>query len=198
MKIKFFLFFIVPFFCFSFVSKKNSLQEPQLVGKPRLFTNNFKTEIPENLVVNCRKIPEMGVEIYLNDEMKKQDLLQVELHRFGDDEDVMFAYKKFLPNTKEFQKKYSKKETVRLKFLTIEDGYSTSDFTPDINFFKDNYYLNEIVCSFKDKVHCSFYLVIKSYTKTGEKNKFGDDLYDKGVESSARSTIFKNWEDKTK
>src|ERR1035437_3125760 len=130
--------------------------------------------------------------------MKKQDIFQIELHRYGNNEDELVAFKLFNPNSKEFQKKYAKIDSLKLKLLTPEDQFTTSDFQINSLLFKTSTIVNDVVCTFKDKQHCNFYLVVKGYNKTGKKNKFVEDEYDNGKELSQRSITFKNWENKTK
>ncbi len=196
MKIKSVLFLsIILFFC----SFKLHLKFVQVeIGKaPIITSNNFNTIVKEGFVINCRKINDLGVIIHLDEQMKKQEILQLELHRYGNKEDVLIAYKSFTSASKEFQKKYTESDSLKLKLLIPEDQFNTSDFQINTLLFKTSYVVNDLVCSLKDKTHCNFYIVVKGYNKTGEKNNFGEDIYDDGKELSQRSITFKNWENKT-
>ncbi|OFY85060.1 MAG: hypothetical protein A3F72_04765 [Bacteroidetes bacterium RIFCSPLOWO2_12_FULL_35_15] len=186
---------IILFFC----SFKHNLKFIQIntAKAPIITTNHFKTTLKEGDVINCRKISDLGVIMFFDEQMKKQEIFQIELHRYGNKEDILVAYKSFIPSGKEFQKKYSKSDSLKLKLLTPEDQFNTSDFQINTLLFKTSNVVNDMVCTLKDKKHYNFYLVVKGYYKTGKKNNFGDDLYDTGKELSLRSITFKNWENKT-
>lgn len=164
---------------------------------PVVLINNFKTILKEGFVINCRKIDDLGVIMYFDEEMKKYDIFQVELHRFGGKEDALVAFKLFTPASKEFQKMYAQLDSVKLKLLTQEDEFNRSDFELNSLIFKTKYDLPNLICDMKNKQHFDFYLVVKGYHRTGKKNKFGVDEYDKGIELSQKSSTFKNWENKT-
>lgn len=184
--------------CFGFTIKNKQLQSNQN-KPPALYINNFTEEVKDGFVVNCRKIKDLGVIAYFNNQFSSYDIVKIEFHRFGEygNGDTIVASKTFIPGSKEFKKKYAEKESVKLKLLTPEGLYNTSDFEVNTLIFPVNSFVNDVVCSYHDKKHCQFYLIEKGYNKTGEKNNFGEELYDKGTDISAKSIAFKNWEDKT-
>lgn len=186
---------VILFFC----SFNHDLKFIQLNAEkaPIITTNHFKTTLKEGNVINCRKISDLGVIMFFDEQMKKHEIFQIELHRYGNNEDILVAFKLFTPDSKEFQKKYSQSDSLKLKLLTPEDAFTTSDFQINTLLFKTSNVVNDVVCTLKDKAHCNFYLVVKGYNKTGKKNNFGDDIYDDGKELSLRSITFKNWENKT-
>lgn len=186
---------VLLFFC----SFKHDLKFIQLSAEkaPIITTNHFKITLKEGDVINCRKISDVGVIMFFDEQMKKHEIFQIELHRYGNNEDILVAFKSFIPTSKEFQKKYSKVDSLKLKLLTPEDQFNTSDFQINTLLFKASNVVNDMVCTLKDKKHYNFYLVVKGYNKIGKKNNFGDDIYDEGKELSLRSISFKNWENKT-
>lgn len=187
---------VLIFFSFGFKLKMEVFQSEK-IKRPVIYIDNFKTEVKEGVYVNCRKVSDMSVVVYLNKEMQGIDLIKIELHRFGKDENIIAGSKIFIPSSKEFIKKYADKDSVKLKILTKEDDFNGSDFEVNTTVYPRNIYLNNAFCDFHDLKHCSFYIVTMAYTKTGEKNEFGEELYTSGKEISERSVIFKNWEDKT-
>lgn len=189
MKTPFFIFILTVFWG---INTEIHLNQTGKEKAPALYFNNFTNILKEGASINCRKINDMGVVIFLNDEMKKQDLFKIELHRFVADADVMVAYKNFKPNSQEFQNLFSEKDSLRLLLLTPEDDFNKSDFEPNTFLFSVETLISEIVCEHNPK-HNSFYLVVKGYNKTGKTNKFGDELMDNGKEISERSVVFKNW-----
>jgi hypothetical protein len=140
----------------------------------------------------------MTVVMYLNKQMQAYDLFKLELHRFGTDENIVEAFVNFIPANKEFKKKLADKDSVKLKLLTKENEFNSSDFEVNTLIFPRDLFVNNVFCDMHDLKHCTFYLVTMGYKKTGEKNDFGEELYSAGTEISERSIVFKNWEDKTK
>jgi hypothetical protein len=132
----------------------------------------------------------------ITDEMKSYDMFKLELHRFGDDIDIVAASKTFIPSSKEYQKKYANKESFKLNILAEESEFSSSDLEPNTLLFPANSTVNMVFCKSHDLKHCSFYLIVRGYKKTGEKTEFGEDLFDKGIDLTSKSVVFKSWEDK--
>ena len=178
------------------MSKDKTVQSDKS-KKPTVYINNFTTEIKEGTMINCRKIKNMGVVMYLNERLNTYDVFKIELHRFGNDENIIAASKNFIPGSAEFKKKYVGKDSLKLNLLSPEGNFSGSDFEVNTLIFPSNSVVNDVICTYHDKKHCNFYLVVKGYNKTGEKNNFGEDLFNEGIEISARSNVFKNWENKT-
>jgi hypothetical protein len=168
-----------------------------VLKQPLLFLNNFKKPLTKELVLNCRKMTDFGVRIFLSESLKKYDIVKLELHRFGSNtmDDDMIAYKEFKPPEKEYQKKYASKNELNLfLFIPENDGYFTSDFELNTLLFKPSNYINDVFCTYKIKENNSYYLVVKGYKNMGRVNKFGEIIYDKGKELSPRSIVFKNRE----
>jgi hypothetical protein len=163
-------------------------------AKPQLYINDFKKNVDDGLVLNCRKMKDFGVRVFLNEKIAQYEMFRVELHRFGaESDDDLMAYKKFIPAEKEFKKKYTSKTELNLfLFIPENDGYFTSDFELNTLLFRKDNYVNDVFCTFKEKENNSYYLVMKGYMKTGRKNKFDEDIWDKGKEISPRSIVFKN------
>ncbi len=198
MKIKLTFSLFIAAICISFtpIAEKALQSEGK---KPEVFTENYKKEVKEGDIINCRKVYDMGFILYFNDKMKNADMFRVELHRFGEDKDDMVASKTFIPGNKEYKKKYAGKESVKLKLLAEEDDFGGSDLEVNILMYPIKTHVNDIFCDFyKFPKLTNFYLVVKSFTKTGEKTQFGEDAYLPGVEISPRSVTFKNWDSKTK
>lgn len=149
------------------------------------------------MYINCLKIDDLSAVIYLSPEMSSYDIFRLELHRFGDD-DIIAADKTFTPATKEFMKKYDKKEELKIKILAEEDEFGGSDLVVNTTLFPANSTVNMAFFKSHDLKHCKFYLVIRGYRTTGEKTRFGEDIYDKGTDLSEKSVVFTSWENKTK
>lgn len=179
-----FLFIFSILLCFKFAT---------IDKKPKVLVNNFSREVVEGELINCRKIKDLGVILYLNDGMKKYDNFKIEFHRYGEDGDILVGYKTFIPNSKEFTKKYANTDSVKLKLLTEENQWNTSDFEVNTIEFTSNLYVNNIYCAIHEKKHVNFYLITRGYTKTGEKNKFGESIYS-GKDISQKSVVFQNWD----
>jgi hypothetical protein len=190
MKTKTFLIFIcISCFIISFQSADN---------KPIVYINNYKTEVTEGMFINCLTINELTTTVPLTEKMKSYDVFKIELHRFGETEDIIAASKIVDPKSKEFQKKYANKNLLKLKVLAEEDDFGGSDLEPNTTIFPANSTVNMVFCKSHDLKNCSFYLIVKGYTKTGEKNRFGEDIFDNGADLTSKSVVFKSWEDRTK
>jgi hypothetical protein len=161
---------------------------------PRLFINHFSSEVSANTVINCRKINDLGVTIYISGEMKTYDAFKIELHRFGKKEDILMASRSFEPEGKEYQKNYGELDSLQLKVLTEETEFSSTDMELNTLLFNKGLYLNNVFCSIHERAAVDFYMIVKGYTKTGEKNQFGEELYTKGRELTPRSIVFQNWD----
>ena len=76
-------------------------------SQPLLFINNFRKPVENGVVLNCRKISDLGVRIFMTESVKKYELVKLELHRFGakTNDDDLLAYKTFKPYEKEFEGK---------------------------------------------------------------------------------------------
>ena len=189
MKTNVLIFLSASAFCFGFTS------QPSEEKKPIIYIDNYTTEVKENQLINCRKIKDMGVEVTITEGMKKYDVFKVEVHRTGENEDAIVAFKSFIPSSKEFQKKYGTKESVRLNLINPTDTY-TSDFETNSLLFTPGTPIDNVICTIHELQHCNFYVIVKGYNKTGEKNKFGEDVYTEGKEESPKSIAFRNWERK--
>ncbi|MEI6297212.1 MAG: hypothetical protein WCO84_06280 [bacterium] len=108
---------IFPFITYSQNTNKENL---------RVFMNDFTTEIKDSVKYDCNTNYSIGVQLFFTDEMKKYDLLEVEFYLYGQqpNEYPPVMYKKFYPDSKEFQMKYSNKDSIKLNLL----GYSSPDF----------------------------------------------------------------------
>jgi hypothetical protein len=162
-----------------------------------VFINDDKTEVTGDMFINCLTIKDLNVIFPITPQMKSYDLFKMELHRFGKDSDILAASKNFDPKSKEFQKKYESKSFSKLKVLIEETDFSKSDLEPNTAIFPASSTVNSVFCKSHDLKHCSFYLIIRGYNKTGEKTQFGEDIYDNGTDLSDRSVTFKSWEDRT-
>ncbi|MGQ0828086.1 MAG: hypothetical protein ACT4ON_06815 [Bacteroidota bacterium] len=180
---------------FGFTIKVNPIQAGK-IKKPRICINDYKKEVQEGELINCRKIDNMGVVVHLNQDMQKYDNFQVEMHRFGTDGDVMVAYRPFIPEEKEFQKKYAALDSLKLSMINPMDTDNSDFITNTLKFKMSQFIIEHVVCTIHELQHCNFYVVIKGYKKTGKTNKFGEEEYDNGVELSERSIVFRNWEKK--
>jgi hypothetical protein len=167
-------------------------------NKPQVFIDNYKTEVTEGMYINCLKIQDLTVIMPMADDMKNYDMMKLELHRFGTEEDIIAAYKTFIPSSKEYAKKYANKPSAKFKILTEENELEGSELEPNTLLFPKNSTTNMVFCKSHDLKHCSFYIIMRGYKKTGEKTQFGEDIFDKGTDLSARSVVFKSWEDKRK
>ena len=166
--------------------------------KPRIFLDANKEIVSDGVYINCLKIKELTTIIYLNQGMQAYDKIVVELHRFGTDVDIIAATKVFQPSSKEFQKKYAKLDSLNLKILAEETQFSRSDFDANTLYFPANSTPNALFCKSHDLKHCSFYIIIRGYKKSGEKSQFNEELYDEGTNLSLKSVVFTSWENKTK
>jgi hypothetical protein len=183
------LFFFFVFWAFS------SFQSTET--KLTVYIDKFKTEVPDGMFINCLTINDLGVILPITEQMKSYDIFKVELHRFGHDENIVAAAKTFDPKSREFQKKYSKREPVKLKILAEENDFGGSDLIPNTTIFPAYSTVNSVFCKSHDLKHCSFYLIVRGYNKTGEKTQFDEDIFDIGTDLSERSVVFKSWEDRT-
>lgn len=174
----------------------SSFQENEI--KLPLYLNDYKTEVTEGMFINCLTIKDLAVVMPLKAQMKTYDLFKLELHRFGEETDIIAAYKTFDPKSKEFLKKHDVKETLKLKILAEENNFNGSDLETNTTIFPAYSTTNSVFCQSHDTKNCSFYLIIKGYKKTGEKTRFDEDVYDKGTDLSAKSVVFKSWIDRTK
>lgn len=178
-----------------FTIKVNPIQTVK-IKKPRICVNDYKKEIQEGELINCRKIDNMGVVVYTNAEMQSYDNFQVELHRFGTDGDVMVAYRSFDPDSPEYLKKFAEKDSLKLDMINPMDTDNSDFATNTLKFKMNKYIIEHVVCIIHELQHCNFYMVVKGYNKTGKTNKFGEEEFDDGVELSERSITFRNWEKK--
>lgn len=165
--------------------------------KIKVFTDKYKAEVTEGLYINCLTINDLGVMVSFTEEMNDYDLLKLELHRFGDDTDIVAADKTFIPSSKDFQKKQAGKNDLKFKILTEENELEGSDLTVNTTLFPANSTVNMAFCKSHDLKHCSWYVILRGYKKTGEKTQFGEDMFDTGKDVSAKSVVFKSWRDKT-
>ncbi len=188
MKTKIFIRLSLVTLCFGF----RAIQ-PANEKKPKIYIDNFKTEVKDGQLINCRKIKDMGVIVYFTEQMTKYDVFKVEVHRTGENEDALVAFKNFIPNSKEFQKKYIGKESVKLKLFDPTDTF-TSDFETNSLLFTPDTPIDNVICIIHELKHCNFYIIVKGYNKTGEKNRFGEEAYTEGKEESPKSIIFRNFE----
>lgn len=166
------------------------------LNRPLLFTDDLKTEVSEGMYINCLRINDLTAIMPLSPEMSDFDMLKFELHRFGTDVDIIAADKTFIPSSKEYQKKYANKSAARLKILTEETDLEGSDLIPNTKLFPANSTVNMVFCKSHDLKHCSFYVILRGYKKTGEKTQFDEDVYDNGTDLSTKSVVFTSWEDK--
>jgi hypothetical protein len=173
-----------------------SFQSPDI--KLHVYINNNGIEVTEGLYINCLTIKQLNVTMPITDQMKDYDAFKLELHRFGSDIDIVAASKTFVPANKEFQRKYDSKKFVTLKMLAEESDFGGSDLEPNTIIFPAGSTINTVFCKSHDLKHCNFYLIVRGYKKTGEKNQFSEDVFDNGVDLSERSVVFKSWEDRTK
>lgn len=173
-----------------------SFQTPET--KLNVFINNYKDEVKDGMYINCLTINDLGVIMPVNGQMKSYDAFKLELHRFGDDTNIVAASKTFDPKSREFQKKYESKESLQLKVLAEEDNFSGSDLEPNTTIFPANSTVNMVFCKSHDLKNCSFYLIVRGYNKTGEKTRFDEDIFDKGKDLTLKSVVFKSWVDKRK
>jgi hypothetical protein len=162
-------------------------------GKPQVFTDNYKTQVTEGMYINCLTIKDLCVLISFTTDMNNYDQVKLELHRFGDDTDIVAADKTFVPSSKEFQKKYANKTSQKFKILTEENELEGSDLIANTKIFPANSTVNMIFCKSHDLKHCSFYVIMRGYKKTGEKTQFNEEIMDKGADLSGRSVVFKSW-----
>jgi hypothetical protein len=169
--------------------------QPNEIKLP-VYINKFKTEVSDGMYINCLTINDLGVIMPVTEEMKKYDIFKLELHRFGDDSDILAASKTFIPGSKNF-KKYINKESVKLNVLAEESDFGGSDLEPNTIIFPANSTVNSAFCKSHDLKYCSFYLIVRGYKKTGEKTQFGEDIIDSGIDLSSKSVVFKSWQDKT-
>lgn len=174
-----------------------SLQAQTLAKAPAVFTNDYKVPVTDNMYINCLKIDDLSVIMYFSADMRSYDIFKLELHRFGDD-DILAAEKVFTPTSKEFQKKYAKLDELKVKILAEEDEFNGSDLIVNTLVFPANSTVNMAFCKSHDLKHCKFYLIVRGYRDTGEKTQFGETVYDKGSDLSAKSVVFTSWENKTK
>lgn len=165
-------------------------------NKPLLFIDGMKTEVTEGMYINCLKIDDLIAIMPLNAEMNNYDMLKFELHRFGTDIDIIVADKTIFPSSREYQKKYANKSAMRLKILIEETDLEGSDLIPNTKVFPADYTTNMAFCKSHDLKHCSFYMIVRGYKKTGEKTQFDEDVFDNGTDLSAKSVVFTSWEDK--
>jgi hypothetical protein len=185
-----YIFFFINFFILSAPVKA---QENKLF----VYTDKYKTVTTEGMYINCLTINDLGVLMPITGQMKSYDIFKLELHRFGDDIDIIAASKTFDPNSKLFKKKFASKDALKIKILVEETDFEGSDLEPNTLIFPVNSTVNSIFCKSRDLKYCSFYLIVRGYKRTGEKTQFGEDIFDNGVDLSSKSTIFKSWEDKT-
>ncbi|MBA3705628.1 MAG: hypothetical protein H0W84_06920 [Bacteroidetes bacterium] len=196
MKTKSFIFFCTIAVGWGFTIIREPAQSSK-VNRPRICINNFKSEVQEGTLINCRKIENMGVVVYLSQEMKTAyDYFQVELHRTGTDGDVMVAYRHFNPEDKEFKKKFADKDSLRLQMINPSDTDNSDFLTNTLKFKAQTYIIEHIVCMIHELEHVNFYMVVKGYKTTGKTDKFGVEVFDDGKEISERSISFRNWEKK--
>jgi hypothetical protein len=162
-----------------------------------VYINGYQMEVTEGMYVNCRKIQDLSVIMPITDQMKQYDIFKIELHRFGKDIDIIAASRAFDPKSKEFIKKQSKLPSIKLKVLEAEGEFSGSDLNPNTMLFAGHNSVNSVFCDSHDLKQCSFYLVVRGYNKIGEKTQFGEDIFDKGADLTAKSVVFKSWLDRT-
>ena len=167
------------------------------VKAPRILVNEFKQEVAENEYINCRKVTDMGVIVFLSPEYEKYDAIKVEFHRFGPSNDVVVGFKTFIPSSKEYQKKLAGKDSVKLKLLVKEITASTSDFELNSLDFPPTDYIIDIYCNVHLADKNNFYVIVRGYMKAGQ-NNFGEDIFNAGVDLSPKSVWFRNWDFTTK
>ena len=165
--------------------------------KPHLFIDNTKSAVTEGMYVNCLKIKDLTAFVFMNEAMQSYDKIVIELHRFGTDADIIAASKTINPSSKEFLKKYMKQDSVKINVLAEETQFSRSDLDANTTLFPASSTPNSVFCKSHDLKQCNFYIIVKGYKKTGEKTQFNEDVFDKGIDLSLKSAVFKSWEDKT-
>jgi hypothetical protein len=195
MKTKTLIFFCIIALSWGF-TLKNELTQADKIKRPRICIDDFTKEVQEGALINCRKIKNMGVVVYLNKEIQKYDNFQVELHRFGTDGDVMVAYRNFTPSSKEFQKKFAAMDSLKLDMINPMETDNSDFITNTLKFKMNKFIIENVVCTMHELQHCNFYVVIKGYFKTGKTSQFGEEMFDDGLEVSERSITFRNWEKK--
>jgi hypothetical protein len=150
------------------------------------------------MYINCLKINDLSVMVSFTEDMNSYDQLKLELHRFGESTDILAAYKTFVPSSKEFQKKYAGRSSLKFRILTEETELDGSDMDVNTLLFPKNSTVNMIFCKSHDLKQCSWYVILRGYKKTGEKTQFNEEVMDKGTDLGGKSVVFRSWEDKRK
>lgn len=179
--------------CFiAFIALFNSLKGQNLPAGPRVYTDNFKTQIKEGEIIDCTK-DNFGVSIKFSKQMLKYDVLSVLLYtkyKGKYDDQTMLMYKPFYPSKKEFSIKYADKDSILIYFM-LENERSKDVFDAG-NFATDT---KDLFCP-KPYYENYYFFVIKGFIKTGEHvvhdnngtSRMEDD-FDDGTELTTHSVF---------